>query len=94
MKRYGSGIIRCGCSTAMKRGKNVKINQRSPRRRVCPNCGRMLRVQLVTRVANKMPGTTAEAKRKRQTKLNVHVRVLEAENRALRTKVIELEKIC
>lgn len=92
MKGYGSGIIRCGCSTAMARGKNVKINARSPRRQVCPNCQRMLRVKLITKAVNRTPGTTATQKQKRRDKVSGHVAVLEAENRELRAKVKKLEQ--
>ena len=93
MKGYGSGIIRCACSVTMAKGKNVSVYGSTPQRKRCPNCGRMLRVRLVTKVANRTPGTTAEKKRKRQDKVTGHVAVLEAENRELRTKVKELEKI-
>lgn len=74
MKNYGSGIIRCGCSAAMKRGKNVKVSRDSPRRRACPNCKRMLRIHLVTKAVNRTPGTTAIAKRKHQDKVRKYAK--------------------
>lgn len=84
MKDYGTGIIRCKCSHAMRRRRNVRVTESTPARWACPNCGNMLRIIHRTFVAPRRAGVTAEKKRKGRERTNAHVLRLEAENKALR----------
>ena len=43
MKDYTPGLLRHNCSTAMKRGKPIKIYEHtSDRKKRCPNCKQMI----------------------------------------------------
>lgn len=89
MKDYGTGIIRCKCSHAMRVGKNVRVTGSTSARRACPNCGKMLKILFKTFKPRGVfsAGVTAEKKRKGRERTNAHVLRLEAENKALREKV-------
>lgn len=42
MKDYKPGIIYCHCSNLMRIGKNVKIYEKTPDKKQCPNCGKVV----------------------------------------------------
>jgi len=47
MKDYDLGFITCRCSKRMRRrGKAVRIYEFTPKRKKCPNCGRMCKIKV------------------------------------------------
>ena len=52
MKAYAAGRIFCKCSVRMHcRGKTVQIYEDTPKRKKCPNCGRMRRIMVIAGAA-------------------------------------------
>ncbi len=45
MKHYTAGYIFCKCSTRMHcKGKLIKIHEYTPKRKKCPNCGKLCKL--------------------------------------------------
>lgn len=91
MKNYGAGLIRCKCSLAMKTGKRIRTREKTPTRKACPNCGRM--VKIIHKIFKRpvRVGVTAVKKSKRCEKFGRYVAALEAELKDLRATLKKYE---
>ena len=49
MKDYIDGVIYCKCSQKMRGGKHVRVTERTPNKKHCPNCKKMLNIMVTKR---------------------------------------------